>query len=91
MHRRGDDPAEPEGNRASQYGCGGIPFLRDFLPQVERRELGNDGECRQEDDDAECGEEKCVEERDIRQIINVNIGEASGVGLAVGRQPSKLI
>ena len=90
MHRRGDDPPQPQGDGAGDDRGRHVPFP-DFFPEVEGDESGRDRERREEYRGAEGGEEKSVEERDIGQIINVNISEASGVGLAVGRQPSKLI
>ena len=95
MHRRGDDPAQRQRDRSRYDRRRHVAFLHDLLAEVERQQLGRDSERGRKHRNAERSEEERVEQGDVGQSINVaatvKIDEASGVGLAVGRQPSKLI
>ena len=65
MHRRSDDPAKSQGHGSSQDSRGYVAFLDDFLPDMERRELRDDGQGDHKNQDAEDGEDEGVEDREF--------------------------
>lgn len=62
MHGRSDDPAQTQGYRSRQNGGGHVVLVDDFLPQIERRKPGQDGEGDGKYQNAEAGEEERVED-----------------------------
>jgi len=80
MHRRGDDPAETQGDRPRQDRDGHIVFVDDLFPKIERCDFGDGGEGRDEDENAEAGVEQRVDDRKFGQDPTLR-------GLRQGWQP----
>ena len=80
MHRRGDDPAEAQRDRARQDRNGHIVFVDDLFPEIERGDFGDGGEGGDEDENAEAGVEQRVDDREFGQDLTLR-------GLRQGWQP----
>ena len=91
MHCGRHDPSDRQCDSARKNRRGDVAFLEDLFSYLESCRTRRNREDRKKHHDPESGEEERVEEWDVGQITNVNMSEASGVGLVVGRQPSKLI
>jgi hypothetical protein len=91
MHRRGDNPPDAESDGPRENGGCYVALLDDFLAQIDGRDLGQRGGGDDEEAYAQTGEDQGIQDWNIGHSARIDYDRSGGVGLAVGRQPSKLI